>query len=63
MAEQARRLLSFTEGRVDLRPVDVGLSLAVSRAALPDRAAVVAAGMAELRAGLAALAEGGSAPG
>ncbi|MEU5274571.1 SDR family NAD(P)-dependent oxidoreductase [Streptomyces hygroscopicus] len=63
LAEQARRLLSFTEGRADLRPVDVGLSLAVSRAALPDRAAVVAAGTAELRAGLAALAEGGSAPG
>ncbi|MEU2690145.1 beta-ketoacyl synthase N-terminal-like domain-containing protein, partial [Streptomyces hygroscopicus] len=63
LAEQARRLLSFTEGRVDLRPVDVGLSLAVSRAALPDRAAVVAAGTAELRAGLAALVEGGSAPG
>ncbi|MEU1910340.1 type I polyketide synthase, partial [Streptomyces hygroscopicus] len=63
LAEQARRLLSFTEGRVDLCPADVGLSLAASRAALPDRAAVVAAGTAEFRAGLAALAEGGSAPG
>ncbi|WP_455569400.1 type I polyketide synthase [Streptomyces rapamycinicus] len=63
LREQAGRLVSFTEGRTDLCPADVGLSLAASRAALPDRAVVVGDGVGGLRAGLVALAEGVSAPG
>ncbi|MFJ9927513.1 SDR family NAD(P)-dependent oxidoreductase [Streptomyces misionensis] len=57
LRDQARRLLSS----VDLAaasPADVGFSLAVTRAALEHRAAVVGTDEEELRAGLSALAAG-----
>ncbi|WP_446681674.1 type I polyketide synthase [Allokutzneria oryzae] len=57
---QARRLKSFVDSNADLSDVDVAFSLATSRAALEHRAVVVAAGRAELLAGLTALAEGES---
>ncbi|XVQ15867.1 type I polyketide synthase [Spirillospora sp. CA-255316] len=44
------------------RPVDVGHSLAVSRASLERRAVVLGADLREFRRGLRALADGGSAP-
>ncbi|MGM1062426.1 type I polyketide synthase, partial [Saccharothrix sp. Mg75] len=55
---QAARLRDALAGR-DLDPVDVGFSLATTRAALDHRAAVVGGDRAELLAGLTALAERG----
>ncbi|MYR02843.1 acyltransferase domain-containing protein, partial [Streptomyces sp. SID6139] len=70
LREQAARLLSFldTEGvesteDTELRPEDVALSLATSRAALERRAAVVGANLAELRRELEALASGAASVG
>ncbi|MFF4354991.1 beta-ketoacyl synthase N-terminal-like domain-containing protein, partial [Streptomyces sp. NPDC001530] len=60
---QAERLLSYVEDRPELRPVDVALSLFTGRANLEHRGVVVGDGREELVAGLAALAEGRSAPG
>ncbi|WKU04998.1 type I polyketide synthase [Micromonospora sp. HUAS LYJ1] len=55
LAEQAGRLRDFV---TDERPVDVGHSLAVGRAALDHRAVVVGGTAAELSAGLDALVSG-----
>ncbi|MFE2513764.1 acyltransferase domain-containing protein, partial [Streptomyces naganishii] len=63
LREQAGRLLAWVDGRGGVRPVDVGFSLGVGRAGLEHRAAVVGRGREELRAGLAAVAAGGMAPG
>ncbi|HZN19894.1 MAG TPA: SDR family NAD(P)-dependent oxidoreductase, partial [Micromonosporaceae bacterium] len=60
---QAARLVSYVEARPQLRPVDVGLSLAVTRSPLSHRGAVVADGRADLMAGLSSLADGLPAPG
>ncbi|MCW8103517.1 type I polyketide synthase, partial [Streptomyces tauricus] len=56
LAAQAARLLAFAEERTELDPVDVGFSLATSRAALEHRAAVVGHEREDLLRGLAALA-------
>ncbi|MFD7541981.1 acyltransferase domain-containing protein, partial [Streptomyces sp. NPDC059819] len=59
---QAERLRTHLESVPEQRLVDVGYSLAGSRAVLDFRAAVVGAGREELLAGLSALAEGRPAP-
>ncbi|MEU9088541.1 beta-ketoacyl synthase N-terminal-like domain-containing protein, partial [Streptomyces sp. NPDC048357] len=63
-AAQLRRLAAEagTEGGFDLAHLDVGHALATTRAALPDRAVVLADDAAGLLAGLDALARGESAP-
>ncbi|MFF0739653.1 SDR family NAD(P)-dependent oxidoreductase, partial [Streptomyces sp. NPDC004111] len=61
-AERLRDFLSGAQG-APLRPSDVGLSLATTRAALSHRAAVIGASRDELLDGLAALAAGEPAPG
>ncbi|MEU7371759.1 SDR family NAD(P)-dependent oxidoreductase, partial [Streptomyces hygroscopicus] len=63
LREQAGRLASWVDARPELSPVDVGWSLISSRAALPERAAVVGGDRAELLEGLRALASGGSGAG
>ncbi|KUJ38334.1 hypothetical protein ACZ90_69500, partial [Streptomyces albus subsp. albus] len=63
LGAQAQRLAAHLRALPETDPVDVGLSLAVSRAALEHRAAIVAEDRAELLAGLAALADGRSASG
>ncbi|MEU2634612.1 type I polyketide synthase [Micromonospora fulviviridis] len=60
---QAARLAGHVDEHDDLSAVDVGWSLATTRAALEHRAVVVAAERDGLLAGLSALAEGGSVPG
>ncbi|MGR3934810.1 beta-ketoacyl synthase N-terminal-like domain-containing protein, partial [Streptomyces sp. BRA346] len=60
---QAARLLARVEGDGGLSPVDVGWSLASGRAALEDRAVVVAPDREGLIAGLGGLARGESVPG
>ncbi|MFD7515751.1 SDR family NAD(P)-dependent oxidoreductase [Streptomyces niveus] len=57
---QAERLLTAVD---DASPLDLAYSAATTRAALRDRATVVAADRAELRRALTALAAGESAPG
>ncbi|WP_030724383.1 type I polyketide synthase, partial [Streptomyces sp. NRRL F-2580] len=63
-AAQLRRLAAEagTEGGFGLAHLDVGHALATTRAALPDRAVVLADDPAGLLAGLDALARGESAP-
>ena len=56
LAAQARRLADFATADPELDPADVGWSLAVSRAALEHRAAVIGADRDDLVAGLSALA-------
>ncbi|MFD6992935.1 type I polyketide synthase [Streptomyces sp. NPDC059943] len=56
---QAGRLLDTVD---PYDPADVGLSLATTRSAFPHRAAVTGRDLAELRAGLDALADGREAP-
>ncbi|KUJ54348.1 polyketide synthase [Streptomyces albus subsp. albus] len=63
LREQAERLLARLTADPALRPVDVGLSLATTRAALDHRAMVQGADRDTLLAGLGALAEAGIAPG
>ncbi|WP_425581554.1 SDR family NAD(P)-dependent oxidoreductase, partial [Streptomyces yatensis] len=58
---QAERLMAFVGDRPELSPVDVGWSLASTRAALPHRAVVVGADRDGLLRELAAVASG-SAP-
>ncbi|WP_200423747.1 acyltransferase domain-containing protein, partial [Streptomyces sp. Y2F8-2] len=55
---QAVRLRDHLAGRAELGPVDVGFSLAVGRAQLEERAAVIGSGREDLLAGLEALAGG-----
>ncbi|MGW2331466.1 type I polyketide synthase, partial [Streptomyces sp. NPDC001700] len=57
---QAERLLAHVADEEGVAAVDVGLSLATSRAALEYRAAVVGGDVESLREGLRALAEGGA---
>ena len=63
LRSQARRLLDRFGDEPALRPVDVGLSLATTRAALDVRGVVQGRDRDELVAGLAALADGGMAAG
>ncbi|MFI0817945.1 type I polyketide synthase [Streptomyces sp. NPDC021098] len=60
---QAERLLTRLQAEPEARPVDVGLSLATTRAALDHRAVVQGGERDELLAGLGALATGGMASG
>ncbi|MGC7102578.1 SDR family NAD(P)-dependent oxidoreductase [Amycolatopsis lurida] len=60
---QAERLVSFVNREVGLSPVDVGYSLATTRAGLERRAAVVGGDRDDLLAGLRAVAEGRGAAG
>ncbi|MEU4360270.1 acyltransferase domain-containing protein, partial [Streptomyces virginiae] len=63
-AVQLRRLAAEvgTDGAFGLAHLDIGHALATTRAALPDRAVVLADDPAALLAGLDALARGASAP-
>ncbi|MFF7638645.1 SDR family NAD(P)-dependent oxidoreductase, partial [Kitasatospora sp. NPDC008050] len=69
LSDQARRLLARFEADpaaadpAEADPADIAFSLATTRAQLTHRAAVVAETLPDFLAGLAALAEGGSAPG
>ncbi|MFD4151083.1 acyltransferase domain-containing protein, partial [Streptomyces goshikiensis] len=63
LRDQARRLHAHAVLHPELRPADLGLSLALGRSAFEHRAAVVATDRAALLAGLETLAEGGSAAG
>ncbi|WKX70500.1 type I polyketide synthase [Streptomyces sp. XD-27] len=60
---QAERLLAYATAEPEPRPLDVGLSLATTRAALDHRAVVVGHDRDELVAGLGALADGAMAAG
>ncbi|MFI6229765.1 type I polyketide synthase, partial [Micromonospora echinospora] len=55
---QAGRLTTFVRDRADHSPVDVGWSLATTRAALEHRAVVLGTSRDELSAGLDSLADG-----
>ncbi|MFE2376995.1 SDR family NAD(P)-dependent oxidoreductase [Streptomyces sp. NPDC059398] len=63
LAGQAGRLAEFVERDAGVRPVDVGWSLASSRAVLEHRAVVLGADRDELMAGVNGLAEGRELPG
>ncbi|MGW2517340.1 SDR family NAD(P)-dependent oxidoreductase [Streptomyces sp. NPDC001617] len=60
---QARRLADHLAARPGFSAADVGFSLAVSRSALPHRAAVAAGDSAQMLTALEALADGRSARG
>ncbi|MFI0742235.1 type I polyketide synthase [Streptomyces sp. NPDC021100] len=62
LRDQARKLLAASAGDDAPRPLDVAYSLATTRAALTHRAAVTGSTPAELRDGLAALADDRPAP-
>ncbi|WP_425484978.1 SDR family NAD(P)-dependent oxidoreductase, partial [Amycolatopsis anabasis] len=59
---QADRLAGYLDEHPELDPVDVGFSLATTRAALNHRAVVAAANREDFRRALRALAEGEPAP-
>ncbi|WP_262698103.1 MULTISPECIES: type I polyketide synthase [Streptomyces] len=59
---QAAKLLAHLDGHPASHLVDIGYSLATTRAAFEHRAVLVADDRAALRGGLAALAEGTSSP-
>ncbi|WP_461012210.1 SDR family NAD(P)-dependent oxidoreductase, partial [Streptomyces capparidis] len=59
---QAQRLTAHLEARPEAAPADIGLSLAVTRAALKYRAAVVASDRETFTAALSALAESRDTP-
>ncbi|WP_326564146.1 type I polyketide synthase [Micromonospora peucetia] len=61
LAGQAARLAEFVGGRGEVDPAAVGWSLAATRSVFDQRAAVVGAGVADLLAGLDALASGSPA--
>ncbi|MFE9581132.1 type I polyketide synthase [Nocardia sp. NPDC006044] len=63
LAAQAAKLLAFVRRHPDADPMDVGYSLVVSRTVFDHRAVVSGRDMAELIAGLLALAEDREAPG
>ncbi|RGA05145.1 polyketide synthase, partial [Microbispora triticiradicis] len=63
LAGQAARVLSFVQDRPSLSAADIGYSLATTRASFERRAVVTGGDRATLLAGLAALAEGRTAPG
>ncbi len=58
---QAGRLLGWLDGNVGVSAADVAWSLATSRSVFGHRAVVLGGDLAELRSGLAALAEGNPA--
>ena len=58
LCEQAARLLRRVTDDDALRPVDVGLSLAVGRSGLPKRAVVLGGDLKALSSGLSALSRG-----
>ncbi|WP_189269770.1 type I polyketide synthase, partial [Streptomyces fuscichromogenes] len=58
LQEQAARLAEFVAGAGELRPADVGHSLASTRGTFDERAVVLGEDRAELLAGLEALAAG-----
>ncbi|MFC7310836.1 beta-ketoacyl synthase N-terminal-like domain-containing protein, partial [Streptomyces monticola] len=60
---QAARLHEHVTAHPELRPVDIGNSLAIARTAFEHRAVVLGEERDELLSGLAALAEGRTAPG
>ncbi|MER5932832.1 SDR family NAD(P)-dependent oxidoreductase [Streptomyces sp. NPDC002054] len=60
LRDQAARLLAHLDGHGELRPVDVGHSLAAGRAVLDHRAVVVAEARERYREALTALAAGDS---
>ncbi|MFD4946405.1 beta-ketoacyl synthase N-terminal-like domain-containing protein, partial [Streptomyces sp. NPDC058409] len=60
---QARRLYDHVVAAPDTAPVDIGCSLATTRAAFEHRAVVVARDRAELLGSLRAVADGGDRPG
>ncbi|MEU5959415.1 type I polyketide synthase, partial [Streptomyces sp. NPDC047525] len=62
LREQAGRLHDHLAGRADLRPGDVGFTLATARARMERRAAVVGASRSELLEGLRVLADGEQSP-
>ncbi|PIM71507.1 polyketide synthase [Streptomyces sp. JV178] len=62
LREQAARLHAHLTDRPDLRPLDVGLTLATARSAFEHRAVVVGDDHATLLTGLAALAAGENDP-
>nr|SCN11952.1 ebeD-type I polyketide synthase [Kitasatospora aburaviensis] len=63
LREQASRLAAHLRERPELGVLDVGYSLAATRAALPERAAVLGEDREALLRGLDALTEGGPAAG
>ncbi|WP_327045437.1 type I polyketide synthase [Microbispora sp. NBC_01189] len=63
LAGQAARVLAFVQDRPALSVADVGLSLATTRASFERRAVITGGDRAGLLAGLAAVAEGHTAPG
>ncbi len=62
LGEQAQRLREHVSGDPDLRPLDVGLTLATARAPLRDRAVVFGGDRDALLAGAGALARGEQSP-